>query len=60
MVDFIEAFPVFLLVLVRVTSFFLMLPLFSYRTIPSTFKVGLGIFFRTDHVSFDGETSFRY
>ncbi|WP_428908650.1 flagellar biosynthetic protein FliR [Niallia sp. Krafla_26] len=44
MVDFIETFPVFLLVLVRVTSFFLMLPLFSYRTIPSTFKVGFGFF----------------
>jgi flagellar biosynthesis protein FliR len=44
MVDFIETFPTFLLVFVRVTSFFLVLPLFSYRTIPATFKVGSGFF----------------
>ena len=44
MVDFIPKFPAFLLILVRVTSFFLMMPLFSYRTIPTTFKVGLGFF----------------
>ncbi len=44
MVDFIETFPAFLLVFVRVTSFFLVLPLFSYRTIPATFKVGIGFF----------------
>lgn len=44
MVDFFESFPAFLLVLVRVTSFFLLLPLFSYRTIPTTFKVGLGFY----------------
>ena len=44
MADFIPEFPAFLLIFVRVTSFFLMLPLFSYRTIPNTFKVGLGFF----------------
>src|SRR3954469_14983542 len=44
MVDFIETFPAFLLVFVRVTAFFLVMPLFSYRTIPATFKVGLGFF----------------
>lgn len=44
MIDFIETFPTFLLVFVRVTSFFLMLPLFSYRTVPATFKVGSGFF----------------
>jgi flagellar biosynthetic protein FliR len=44
MVSFFETFPAFLLVLVRVTSFFLMMPLFSYRTVPTVFKVGLGFF----------------
>ena len=42
--ELLSNFPAFLLILVRVTSFFLMLPLFSYRTIPTTFKVGLGFF----------------
>ncbi|WP_226643892.1 flagellar biosynthetic protein FliR [Mesobacillus subterraneus] len=42
MLDFIPSFPAFLLIFVRVTSFFLMMPLFSYRTIPATHKVGLG------------------
>lgn len=44
MIDFIPKFPVFLLIFVRVTSFFLMMPLFSYRTVPTHFKVGLGFF----------------
>lgn len=44
MIDFIPSFPVFLLIFVRVTSFFLMMPLFSYRTIPASHKVGLGFF----------------
>ncbi|MCQ6274109.1 flagellar type III secretion system protein FliR [Bacillus sp. V3B] len=44
MVDFIETFPAFLLVFVRVTAFFLLMPLFSYRTIPTRFKVGFGFF----------------
>ncbi|MFT8319510.1 MAG: flagellar biosynthetic protein FliR [Bacillus sp. (in: firmicutes)] len=44
MIDFLPKFPAFLLIFVRVTAFFLMLPLFSYRTIPSTHKVGLGFF----------------
>ncbi|SPU11604.1 flagellar biosynthetic protein FliR [Niallia circulans] len=42
--ELLSNFPAFLLILVRVTSFFLMLPFFSYRTIPTTFKVGLGFF----------------
>ncbi len=37
-------FPAFLLILVRVTSFFVMMPLFSYRTIPTVHKIGLGFF----------------
>lgn len=36
--------PVFLLILVRVTSFFFMMPLFSYKTIPTSYKVGIGFF----------------
>ncbi len=44
MVDFLPDFPAFLLVLVRVTSFFLMMPLFSYRSIPAGHKIGLGFF----------------
>lgn len=38
-------FPVFLLILVRVASFFVTAPLFSYRNIPNTFKLGLALFF---------------
>lgn len=44
MTDFIPDFPAFLLVFVRVTSFFLLMPLFSHRTIPTSHKLGLGFF----------------
>jgi flagellar biosynthesis protein FliR len=44
MIDFIPKFPAFLLIFVRVTSFFLMMPLFSYKTIPAVHKIGLGFF----------------
>ncbi|WP_453996923.1 flagellar biosynthetic protein FliR [Bacillus nitroreducens] len=37
-------FPAFLLVLVRVTSFFVTMPLFSYRTLPASHRVGLAFF----------------
>lgn len=36
--------PVFLLIFVRILAFFVTIPLFSYRTIPNTFKVGLSFF----------------
>ncbi|HIS29784.1 MAG TPA: flagellar type III secretion system protein FliR [Candidatus Avamphibacillus intestinigallinarum] len=36
---------VFLLVVVRITGFFVMLPLFSYSTIPNLFKIGFMFFF---------------
>lgn len=36
--------PIFLLVLVRLTSFFVTTPLFSYRTIPTQFKIGISVF----------------
>lgn len=42
--DLLPKFPAFLLILVRVTSFFLMMPLFSYRTIPGLHKIGIGFF----------------
>lgn len=44
MLDFLPSFPAFLLIFVRVTSFFLMMPLFSYRSIPTTQKIGIGFF----------------
>jgi flagellar biosynthetic protein FliR len=40
----ISSIPVFLLVLVRVAAFFVTLPLFSYRTIPNQFKIGIAFF----------------
>ncbi|TCN25605.1 flagellar biosynthetic protein FliR [Mesobacillus foraminis] len=43
-IEILEGFPAFLLVFVRVTSFFLMMPLFSYRSIPASHKMGLGFF----------------
>lgn len=45
MLESLNYFPAFLLVLTRVTAFFVTLPLFSYRSVPATFKVGLGFFF---------------
>ncbi|NRG43430.1 flagellar biosynthetic protein FliR [Bacillus sp. CRN 9] len=44
MVDIFPYFPSMLLVFVRVTSFFLMMPIFSYRTIPNAAKIGIGFF----------------
>lgn len=37
-------FPAFLLVLVRVTSFFVTMPLFSYRTLPAPHRIGVAFF----------------
>src|SRR5690625_4200881 len=36
--------PVFLLIFVRIIAFFVTMPLFSYRTIPNIFKIGLSFF----------------
>lgn len=41
--ELLNHFPVFLLVLVRVASFFVTMPLFSYRTIPAGVKIGLAV-----------------
>jgi len=40
----IEKYPAFLLVLTRITSFMVTIPLFSYRTIPNRLKIGLSFF----------------
>ncbi|MGM8364123.1 flagellar biosynthetic protein FliR [Virgibacillus sp. W0181] len=40
----LSSIPIFLLIFVRVISFFVALPLFSYRTIPTQFKIGFSIF----------------
>ena len=37
-------FPAFLLIVVRVTTFFIAMPIFSYRTIPIQHRIGLGVF----------------
>ncbi|MED4401516.1 flagellar biosynthetic protein FliR [Metabacillus fastidiosus] len=39
-----ENFPAFLLIFVRIASFFVTLPLFSYRTMPNILKIGLSFF----------------
>ena len=39
-----ETLPYFLLVLIRITSFFLIAPIFSMRGVPNQFKIGLGFF----------------
>jgi len=39
-----QAFPVFLLIFCRITSFFVVAPVFSTRGVPAAFKVGLGFF----------------
>lgn len=40
----LNSLPVFLLVFARVLSFLVVMPLFSYRTIPMPFKVGFSFF----------------
>lgn len=44
MTEIITSFPAFLLILVRVASFFVTLPLFSYRSIPVMYRLGLAFF----------------
>ncbi|MRH42274.1 flagellar type III secretion system protein FliR [Aquibacillus halophilus] len=40
----LSSVPAFILILIRVTSFFVTLPIFSYRNIPTHFKIGFGFF----------------
>ncbi|RFU68873.1 flagellar biosynthetic protein FliR [Bacillus sp. V59.32b] len=44
MQEIIPQFPAFLLVFVRVVSFFVTMPIFSYRTIPTAHRIGLSLF----------------
>ncbi|MBM7692250.1 flagellar biosynthetic protein FliR [Peribacillus deserti] len=44
MEELVPKFAVFLLVLVRITSFFVVSPIFAYRTIPAMHKIGLSFF----------------
>ncbi|MCM3745996.1 flagellar type III secretion system protein FliR [Paenibacillus pasadenensis] len=41
---FVQGFPVFLLIFCRITSFFVVAPVFAARTVPAKFKVGIGFF----------------
>ncbi|MHA7963045.1 flagellar biosynthetic protein FliR [Paenibacillus sp. CAU 1782] len=36
--------PIFLLIFCRITAFFVVAPIFSSRSVPNTFKIGLGFF----------------
>ncbi|CAH1197824.1 Flagellar biosynthetic protein FliR [Paenibacillus plantiphilus] len=42
MEQFLQGFPIFLLIFCRITSFFVVAPIFSSRNVPTTFKIGLG------------------
>ncbi|HEU5140242.1 MAG TPA: flagellar biosynthetic protein FliR [Bacillales bacterium] len=42
--DILQGMPAFLLLFIRVVSFFVTVPFFSYRNIPSTAKIGLAFF----------------
>ncbi|MBM7094188.1 MULTISPECIES: flagellar biosynthetic protein FliR [Alteribacter] len=44
MIDLLEWFPAFLLVLVRMSAFVITLPLFSYQNVPALYKVGFSFF----------------
>lgn len=39
---FLQGFPIFLLIFCRITSFFVVAPIFSSRNLPMMFKIGLG------------------
>ncbi|WP_245237451.1 flagellar biosynthetic protein FliR [Paenibacillus ihuae] len=42
--NMLQSFPVFLLIFCRITSFFVVIPVFSSRTVPVQFKIGLSLF----------------
>ncbi|WP_232725480.1 flagellar biosynthetic protein FliR [Bacillus sp. FJAT-44742] len=42
--EWINQFPAFLLIFVRVLAFFTTMPIFAYRNVPNTFKIGLAVF----------------
>ncbi|MEK3905202.1 MULTISPECIES: flagellar biosynthetic protein FliR [unclassified Paenibacillus] len=39
-----QSFPVFLLIFCRITAFFVVVPVFSSQSVPTTFKIGLSFF----------------
>ncbi|MFS0727856.1 flagellar biosynthetic protein FliR [Paenibacillus sp. 1P07SE] len=41
---FLQVFPIFLLIFCRITSFFVVAPIFSTRGVPAAAKIGLGFF----------------
>ena len=64
MINLMQAFPVFLLIFCRVTTFFVIAPLISSRNVPTRFKVGLATmvailvylsYGTTQTAAFDGE-----
>jgi flagellar biosynthesis protein FliR len=44
MENIIPSFSIFLLIFMRVSAFFVTMPFFSYRTIPTTHRIGLAFF----------------
>lgn len=40
----LQSFPVFLLIFCRITAFFVVVPVFSSQSVPTTFKIGLSFF----------------
>lgn len=40
----LQSFPVFLLIFCRISAFFVVVPVFSSRSMPTTFKIGLSFF----------------
>ncbi|QAY68331.1 flagellar biosynthetic protein FliR [Paenibacillus protaetiae] len=40
----VQGFPIFLLIFCRITAFFVVAPIFAFRNLPNTFKIGLGFF----------------
>lgn len=44
MLEFMNELPAFLLIFVRIATFFLIIPIFSYRNVPSMARAGLAFF----------------
>lgn len=44
MADILPQFPAFLLIMVRVTTFFITMPIFSHRSLPAMHRIGLAFF----------------
>lgn len=52
--EWLNQLPLFLLVFVRLTSFFLTAPIFMMRDVPGPFKIGLSFFLAVISLSFPG------